>query len=271
MRYDCLSDWRAIPSLSGLSDLSNPPKALYYRGTFDPSLFTAVSSVVGSRRMTNYGRVCVERITASLVTHGRTVLSGFMYGVDRAAHESTIALGGKTVAVLGWGIAVPLSPEEEALAERIIDAGGLVVSEWIDQQPTLWTFPVRNRIVAALSHEIIVVEAAVKSGSLITASIGKKLHRKIFAVPGPITSSVSRGTNQLLSSGEASFWVGDQAPRVEKETHPLLLLLQDEGRSVNDIARAVKRPVEEINAELSLLLLSDQVREQGGIFYARKN
>ena len=101
--------------------------------------------------------------------------------------------------------------------------------------------------------------------------LGKILHRKIFAVPGPITSSVSHGTNQLLSSGEASFWVGDQAPRVEKETHPLLLLLQDEGRSVNDIARVVKRPVEEINAELSLLLLSDQVREQGGIFYARKN
>src|SRR3972149_1027883 len=125
----------------------------------------------------------------------RTVVSGFMYGVDQHAHEVCVANGGKTIAILGWGIKRPLDGTDKKLAERIISSGGLLMSEWEDQQATLWTFPVRNRIVAAISKDIIVVEAAVKSGSLITANIARKLKRRIWAVPGAITNRYSTGAN----------------------------------------------------------------------------
>lgn len=271
MHYQCLSNWRSVPELSGLSDLSNPPKQLYYQGKWSSKLFENCVAIVGSRRMTEYGRQVIEKIVPKLVFEKKTIVSGFMYGVDQYAHTMCLENGGKTIAVLGWGINRLLEGVEQQLAEQIVASGGLLISEWEEQKPTLWTFPVRNRIVAALCHDVIVIEAAEKSGSLITASIARKLKRNLWAVPGPITSRLSMGTNTLIAEGKAVMWLGDflKTPSTSSDD-PLIRALESESLSANDLARKLGEPVEKIGAQLSLLMLRGQLIEREGK-YARQN
>jgi DNA processing protein len=271
MQYQHLPDWRKLPELTRLADLPNPPKTLFYCGVWDPHLFTSCVAIVGSRRMSDYGRRVIEKIIPRFVFEKKTIVSGFMYGVDQYAHHICIENGGKTIAVLGWGITHPLDGVDKKLAESIISSGGLLLSEWEDQQPTLWTFPVRNRIVAALSKDIIVVEAAVKSGSLITATIARRLKRRLWAVPGEITSRTSSGTNALIAQGYARMWLGETVHTVPRMKDPLLQLLQDNELSANDIARKLNKPVSDIGAQLSLLAVTGQLVERGGKYYVSEN
>lgn len=268
MQYQKLKNWQGIPQLKSLHDLSTPPKELYFVGKWNPDIFKSCSAVVGSRKMTDYGSRVIEKIIPSLVMAGKTVISGFMYGVDQYAHEMTVANGGKTIAILGWGIDTPLIGSDLSLAKKIIASGGILLSEWETLKAAHWTFPSRNRIVAALSSEVIVIEAAEKSGSLITAALACKLKRKVWAVPGPITSRTSKGTNQLIASGKAQMWLGEPAPMSFLNTDdPILQILQGEALTADEIARKLKNPVSTIGAQLSLLLLSGQVLEKGGKYY----
>lgn len=271
MQYQHLSGWKRIAELSSLLDLSQPPKDLFVAGTWNPSLCTDCVAVIGTRRITEYGRRIVETIVPQLVFEGKTIVSGFMYGVDQYAHEICVANGGKTIAVLGWGINMPLTGEDKKLAESIISSGGLLMSEWEEQKPTLWTFPVRNRIVAALSREVIVVEAAQKSGSLITANIASKLKRKLWAVPGPITSRLSAGTHALISEGKASLWPGISGARVPISDDPILQIIGGDACTADEIARAMGEPVADVGAKLSLLLLEGRIVEHGGKYHVGKN
>lgn len=271
MRYESLPRWRTKKELSRLKDLSNPPKNLFYQGTWDPQLFTHCVAIVGSRRMTQYGRLVVEKIIPQLVFEKKTIVSGFMYGVDQYAHAQTLACGGKTIAVLGWGISRRLEGSDRKLAENIIGSGGLLLSEWEHQSATLWTFPVRNRIVAALSEDVIVVEAGIKSGSLITANIARKLGRRLWAVPGAITSNQSAGTNVLIDSGMAHAWLGSGVRQMVIPDDPILQSLSDEALTPSELARKLKKPVEEIGAQLSLMALTGQIVEQAGKYYVGKN
>ena len=263
-----VEDWKKLPELYRFADLSNPPKHLYYSGTWNPELFHSCVAIIGSRRLTDYGRRVIEKIMPQFVFEKKTVVSGFMYGADQYAHQICIENGGKTIAVLGWGIKHQLEGADKKLADAIIKSGGLLLSEWVDQQPTLWTFPVRNRIVAALSDDIIVVEAAIKSGSLITATIARKLKRRLWAVPGTITSRLSAGTNMLIAQGYAKMWVGDAPPiTIQKSNDPLLSVLEGDGLTANDIARKLGKPVSDIGAQLSLLSVTGQLLERGGKYY----
>jgi DNA processing protein len=271
MQYQHLPDWRKLPELIRLKDLSNPPKTLLYRGVWDPEIFLSCVAIVGSRRMSDYGRRVIEKIVPRFVFEKKAIVSGFMYGVDQYAHQACIENGGRTIAVLGWGIKNPLDGTDRKLAESIVSSGGLLLSEWEDQQPTLWTFPVRNRIVAALSEDIIVVEAAVKSGSLITANIARKLKRRLWAVPGEITSRTSSGTNALICEGYARMWLGDTPGELPIMKDPLVALLQDHALTANDIARKLRKPVSEIGAQLSLLTVIGQLTERGGKYYVSEN
>jgi len=270
--YKKVENWKKFPELSRLTDLPNPPDELFYAGTWDPEIFGSCVAVVGSRRMTEYGRRVIEKIVPRFVFEKKTIVSGFMYGVDQYAHEICVASGGRTIAVLGWGIKKNLDGADRKLAESIVSSGGLLLSEWEDQQPTLWTFPVRNRIVAALCEDVIVVEAAVKSGSLITANIARKLKRRLWAVPGAITSRLSAGTNMLIAEGHARMWMGDtpQTP-VKKSDDPLLAILEYDALTANDVARKLGAPVSDIGAQLSLLALTGQLTERGGKYYVNKN
>ncbi len=223
-------------------------------------------TIVGSRRMTDYGKRVIEKIVPQLVQDGWTIVSGFMYGVDQYVHNTCIESGGRTIAVLGWGI-------DQETDTKIINSGGLLLSLWKDQKGTLWTFPARDRVMAAIGHELIVIEAGVKSGSLITAEMAYKLKKPIWAVPGPITSSVSAGTNQLIADGKAKIYQYHplNPPLNLRGGNPqegeILDLISDQGLDVSEIARRLGRSASDIGSELTMLMLRGEVEEREGKYY----
>lgn len=266
MDYKRIDDLSKLRELKKLYDLSTPPKQFYFIGNWSPEIFENCVAIVGSRKMTDYGTRVVEKIIPRLIAQNITIVSGFMYGVDQWAHQVCTDSGGKTIAVLGWGINQKLTGADLKLAKKIIDSGGLLLSEWEQQLASHWTFPSRNRIVAALSREVIVVEAAENSGSLITARLARKLKRTLWAVPGPITSRTSAGTNKLIAKGLAKMWLGED-PLLLAKGDPILQILDNEALTADELARKLKLPVSEIGAQLSMLLLSGQVLEKMGKYY----
>ncbi len=182
--------------------VNDRPAKLYYRGRWDPSTFERCLAVVGSRKMTAYGKAVVESIVYDAAACGVTVVSGFMYGIDAWAHKVAVDAGGRTIAVMAGGVERVEPSNQDWLYRRIIESGGLVVSEFAgDIAPRRWSFPRRNRIVAGLSSAVLVVEAEMGSGSLITAAFARRYGRKVFAVPGNIMTSSSKGTHLLLKDG----------------------------------------------------------------------
>lgn len=268
MDFKKVDNWKSLHELKKLKDLSSPPKELFYIGRWNPDIFINCVAIVGSRRMTSYGENVIEKIIPQLVFEKKTIVSGFMTGVDQYAHQTAIENDGKTIAVLGWGINYKLQDYDLKLSRQIIDSGGLLLSEWENKKPSLWTFPVRNRIVAALSEEVIIIEAAAQSGSLITARIAKQLNRKLWAVPGPITSKTSVGTNALIAANEAKMWTGivgaNHDSPATSHSDPLLNLLSNDSLTTNEIARKLNLPVSEIGAKLSLLTLEGILLEKDG-------
>lgn len=219
--------------------------------------------------MTDYGKRVIEKIMPKLVQDGWTIVSGFMYGVDQYAHKICMENGGRTIAVLGWGINYKMSNVEYLMSNEIIEKGGLLLSLWEDQVGTLWTFPARDRVMAAIGHELIIVEAAAKSGSLITAEMAYKLGKPIWAIPGPITSSVSVGTNQLIAEGKARMWPisASKGVPLQKSQNPIFTLLENEGFDASEITRKLNRPASEIGAELTMLMLQGSIIERDGKYY----
>src|SRR5262245_19826278 len=188
------------PRYPTLLDAIPTPPPLYVRGEIldDDSLAIAI---VGSRRPTPYGLSVAERLASELAGRGVTIVSGLARGIDTAAHRGALAGGGRTIAVLGCGLDVVYPPENIPLA-RTIERRGAVVSQFPAGMPALpWHFPARNRTLAGLVFGVVVVEAAEKSGALITAGFAGDLGRETFAVPGRITSASSAGTNRLIQDG----------------------------------------------------------------------
>jgi len=179
------------------------PKQLYYKTRSSHlDIFENCLTVIGSRKLTSYGKQVIEQLVGEIAMSGITIVSGFMYGGDAAAHQAAVKVGGRTIAVMPCGID-RISPEDqEELYQDILENNGLIVSEYEgDMAPALWSYPRRNRIAAGLSKALLIVEAGEKSGCLITANYAKKFNRKIFVAPGPITSSVSKGSNMLIKEG----------------------------------------------------------------------
>ncbi len=185
-----------------LRHVYDPPIARYVRGQPPPT--EKAIAVVGSRAATPYGRAATGMLVRPLAARGLTIISGLAYGIDAEAHRATLAVHGRTIAVLGSGIDDPsLYPRaHRGLAADIIAGGGAVVSEFPPRtEPRAEFFPQRNRIIAGISHAVIIVEASKESGALITARLALNENRDVFAVPGPITSPLSTGTNRLLRDG----------------------------------------------------------------------
>ncbi len=184
-----------------LREIYDPPLLLYVRGKLLPQDATAVA-VVGSRRCTHYGLQCARRLSAQMAAAGVTIVSGLARGIDTAAHEGALEAGGRTIAVIGSGLAKLYPAENQKLADRIADGHGAVVSEFpIDLPPDKQTFPMRNRIVSGWSQGLLVVESPVWSGSLITANLAADQGRPLFAVPGPIDRPSSGGCHKLIQQG----------------------------------------------------------------------
>jgi DNA processing protein len=173
---------------------------LWVRGSIEDEDALAVA-IVGSRRATTYGTAVAERLASELAARGVTIVSGFARGIDTAAHRGALGAGGRTVAVLGSGIDVIYPLENRALANAV-ERHGALVSQYAPGTPALpRNFPARNRTIAALALGVVVVEAAERSGALITAGVAGALGREVFAVPGRITSDTSRGANRLIQDG----------------------------------------------------------------------
>ncbi len=189
-----------------LRSIDAPPALLWVRGTLQPTETTAIG-VVGTRACTaQYGKPVTERLVDEWVDHGCAIISGLAAGVDTVAHERTLRQGGITIAAVASGTD-RISPRSASdLATRIVDAGGAIVSEYRCGQAALPPFfPQRNRIISGLSHAVVVVESAARGGALITAEFARRHGRALFAVPGPITSSRSAGTNALIAAGHAAM------------------------------------------------------------------
>jgi len=263
------------------------PEKLYYKGNWDEKIFENCLAVVGSRHLTNYGRKITEQLVTEIVAAGVTIVSGFMYGGDEAAHKAAVEVGGKTIAVMPCGIDMIHPEYQEELYDDILNKNGLIISEFEGKfPPAPWTYPKRNRIVAGLSKAVLIVEAGLNSGSLITAEFAKKFGRKIFAVPGPLTSEVSRGTAQLIKEGaevatgakDILDFYGVTSTKSPGEVRPLHRLedeierkiieqLQREPLETDALARMLGMSVSKIGTTLSLMQLKGFINQEGGKYY----
>jgi DNA processing protein len=189
------SDYPAL-----LANIYNAPMVLYVKG--DPELLSKMGlAIVGSRAATSYGLKIARDLSGQLAAKGLVIVSGLALGIDTAAHAGALAVGGKTVAVLGCGLDVSYPKSNEQLAKRIAGDGALVSEYRLGTPPESFRFPARNRIISGLARGVLVVEAAQRSGSLITARLALDEGREVFAIPGRVDSVKSAGTHRLLQEG----------------------------------------------------------------------
>ena len=222
-----------------LKNIFSPPLLLYVKG----KLLTrdiACIAMVGSRRPTLYGRLTAERLSAELAGRGMTVVSGMARGIDTASHKGALKVKGRTIAVLGSGLDVIYPAENRALAEQIANSGAVISEFPMGTRPLRKNFPRRNRVISGLSLGVVVVEAARKSGSLITAGFALDQGREVFAVPGKIDSYASKGTHNLIKQG--AKLVEDSEDIIEELSPILKKCIKDDFRAIADRDKLVGSP-----------------------------
>ena len=271
-----------------LREIHDAPPVLFIRGTVTSDDMLSIA-IVGSRHATRYGRNQARRLAAGLARAGLTVVSGLARGIDGEAHRGALEAGGRTLAVLGGGLLAMFPPEHEQLA-RDVAASGAVISEFPPRMvPQSGFFPQRNRVISGISLGTIVVEAAERSGALITARHAYEQGREVFAVPGPIDSRASRGPHALIRDGARLVQSVDDVleelgPLVEavprddggpEVRHPaelklndteqhVLSAITDETTSVDAIVTATSLPVPRVLATLSVLEARHLIRRLSG-------
>ena len=272
-----------------LSQISSPPPVLYYKGDLVSTAAAPCLAVVGTRLITTYGREVTEKLVEGLVASGLTIVSGLARGVDTVAHQTAVRNGGKTIGVLGGGFNEFYPPGNEKLASQIASGFGAVITEFPPDQPAVPTnFPARNRIISGLSIGVLVTEAAEDSGSLITADFASEQGREVFAVPGPITSKLSKGPSRLLKLGaKLVSGVEDILEELKIESRSKILelreykpenqveekvleLLENEAMDVDQIVRESGLNTAQISSTLTLLEIKGVLRNLGTGVYSRK-
>jgi len=269
--------------------IPDPPRVLYRLGSLLPQDGAGIA-VVGARAATLYGRTVAERLGCDLAAAGVTVVSGLARGIDGCAHRGALAGGGRTVAVLGTGLDRMYPPEHHRLAADIAKCGALLSEFPLRAEPEPWHFPLRNRVISGLARGVVVVEAAVRSGALGTADMALEQGREVFAIPGPITSPTSAGTNRLIRQG-AGLVEGardildsfpDLAARLPAATPEraavaglsdselqILGALGQAALPIDDIIRVSPDPAARTAALLTALELKGLVRQHPGKIFAR--
>lgn len=270
-----------------LKEISAAPPILYARGNLRALPTTSVA-VVGTRKMTPYGRQATAEITSGLVNSRLTIVSGLAFGVDAQALSTCVEAGGHAVAVLATPIDdKSISPKTNyQLAQKILETGCIISEYPLGYNVMKGNFPVRNRIIAGLAIGTLVVEADLDSGSLITAKYALEQNREVFAVPGSIFSEVSRGTNKLIKSGAklVNSYMDvleelnlDLVPAPELEIDittdeneaKIIQALTREPVHIDDLTRQLELPASQINATLVLLEMKGRVRSVGGAKFAK--
>jgi DNA processing protein len=269
---------------SRLLQIPDPPPVLYVRGQLSPEDDWAVG-VVGTRRASAYGKTVTERLTTDLAVNHITVVSGLARGIDGEAHRAALKAGGRTIAVLGCGVDLIYPPEHRRLAHQITERGALVSEYPLGTRPEGSNFPPRNRIISGLSLGVLVIEAGIKSGALITADYAADQGRDVFAVPGNLFVRSSMGTNRLIQDGaklvtgaedileELNLIMAAQhvelravVPETEVEAQ-LLAYLSLQPIHVDEIALRAGLPIADVTSNLALMELKGMVRQVGGMNY----
>lgn len=267
-----------------LKEIEQPPPVLYIRGEYLPDDLFAVA-IVGTRRVTAYGRQITEELGGYLASNGITMVSGLARGVDAIAHQTALKAGGRTIGVLGSGVDRIYPPEHRGLAEKMMESGAIVSDYAPGTPPDASNFPPRNRIISGLSLAVVVIEAGETSGALITAEFAAEQGREVFAVPGSILAPQSKGTNKLIQNGALPLLsvndlmqalnltrMGEHKaarkiiPSDETEAR-LLTVLGAEPLHVDEIRKQTELPIEKVSATLALMELKGMVRQVGGMNY----
>jgi DNA processing protein len=246
-----------------LREIHAPPIVLYVWGELQERDHHAIG-VIGARRTTHYGMESAKKLSYQLAYAGLTVISGLARGIDTAAHQGALAAKGRTVAVIGAGLAKLYPPENAVLAEKIRSGNGAIVSEFsMAVEPDRQTFPIRNRIISGWSHGILVVEAGLNSGALITSAQALEQGRSVYAVPGHINAPSAMGSNRLIQQGaklvmdasdildDLQILLPDTKPSPEAAVRPLPPLSEEE-RRVYDAIEQTETPIDDIAAKSEL-------------------
>jgi DNA processing protein len=276
--------WEDADYPAYLNEIEHPPPVLYVKGTLLQDDSWAVA-IVGTRRISAYGRQVTDEIASGLAHGGVTVVSGLARGVDAVAHQAVLKAGGRTIAVLGSGIDRVYPPEHRRLAEQITGCGALVSDYPLGTPPEGPNFPPRNRIISGLSRAVVVIEAGESSGSLITAAFAAEQGREVFAVPGSIYAPMSRGANLLIQQGArlvlkpqdilAVLHLGKSfeqqqaraALPADATEAQLFALLGMEPMHIDEIRASTELPIEKVSAALVMMELKGLVRQVGGMRY----
>jgi DNA processing protein len=270
-----------------LKEIYNPPWLLYYKGNIDLNNEFTIG-VVGTRKISSYGRMVTESIVKDLINNNLTIVSGLALGVDSVAHETTVRSGGKTIAVLGTGLdrqSIYPSANKYLFDQIILNNGGIISEFPPGTQPLRYNFPLRNRIISGLSLGILVIEAGEKSGALITADLALEQNREVFAVPGSIFSESSKGPNRIIKLGARAvtsaqdiieaFNLKQAISQIEtkkiipesKEEEIILSFLSHEPLHVDELRHLAKLDTSVINSTLTIMEIKGMVRNLGGMMY----
>jgi DNA processing protein len=271
-----------------LKKIKDPPRVLYYLGEIksEENCF----AIVGARKCTNYGKEIAYRIASDLVEADLTIVSGFAPGIDTIAHKAAIEKGKRTIAVLGTGIdEKSIYPKSNLkLIDKILENGGAIISEFpLGTHGAKYTFPQRNRIISGLSLGVLVVEARMQSGALITANYAKEQGRKVFAVPGSIFSQTSKGCHFLIKNGaklvesaedileELGIRKLEVVRREIKGKTPeeslILEVLKEGALDIEKIIEKTKLSPSRVASILSILEIEGKIKNLGGNIYAISN
>lgn len=281
VRVVCIED-ETYPAL--LRQIPQSPPLLYIRGALTEADDWALA-VVGTRGPSDYGREVTRRLVADLASAGVTIVSGLALGIDAKAHQAALEANGRTVAVLACGVDVPYPETNRSLADRIVFNGALISEFPLGTIPVPNNFPARNRLISGLSRGTLVVEAGKKSGALITVDFALEQGRDVYAIPGPIYSLKSSGTNQLIRDGATLVmnaddilvdlnWTTATAQQEARQSLPndpveaaLLPLIGYEPRHIDELGREVRLDAPSVSVALAMLELKGFVRQAGPMRY----
>jgi DNA processing protein len=274
-----------------LREIHAPPIVLYVWGELQERDHHAIG-IIGARRTTHYGTESAKKLAYQLAYAGLTVISGLARGIDTAAHQGALAAKGRTIAVIGSGLSKLYPPENRGLAEKIRGGSGAIVSEFsMEIEPDRQTFPMRNRIIAGWSHGVLVVEAGLNSGALITASQALEQGRSVYAVPGHINAPSALGSNRLIQQGaklvmdagdildDLQILLPETKPSPEAAARTLPALSDEELRvydaiestetAIDDISRKCLLPSATVSSALLRLELKRLVKQLPGKYFVK--
>lgn len=271
-----------------LRKIKDPPEKLFFKGNINLLSENSIA-IVGSRNLSEYGRKNEKKFVKDIALMDITVVSGMALGADKVAHEETLNVNGKTIAVMGSGFNKIFPKENIELFERIISENGLVITEYDDNvKPVSKNFPKRNRIISGISEAVVVIEANIISGSLITARLAYKQGKNVFAFPGRLDMKQGIGVNKLIQNGAKLVMSYEDViselpcfssrrkkiiihnPQIKKEYRRIYNLLTVEPITLEEIALKTNNSVMCTAKLLSLMEIEDLIERKIGVGYIRK-